>query len=448
MAPSLEQEASPQLSVHESFLVAPSPPVPETASLPLTFLDVVWLNSPPVERVFFYRLTCGADGIADILSNLRIWLSEALRTFYPLAGRLRVTPGTSDRYELYYQPGDGVTFTVAELDADVDELAADEPREVARILPLVPRLPDGGAVLAVQATVLRGGRGLAVGLTLQHAACDGASSTRFLHTWAAAGTGEGAPAPPVVDRALVNDPSGGRPLYDLPSTDEMEYVKMADDQLVATFTLSKEDIQRVKDAVDAAGEPRCSSLVATFGMVWSCYERAKDNSASDSGGETYLLVPVDQRARMKPDPIPDEYFGNCIGAAMHPAAKNQLAEADAVGLLTTCRAVAAAIERAVGEVASPEMAALWMGRIREAVTSGGGLLTVAGSPRFRVYDVNFGFGRPAKVEIMSVARTGVMAVAESRRSSGGMEVGMSLPPAGMQRFSECFLDAITWLHHH
>uniref|UniRef100_A0A8I6YUX9 Uncharacterized protein n=1 Tax=Hordeum vulgare subsp. vulgare TaxID=112509 RepID=A0A8I6YUX9_HORVV len=52
--------AYPRLHVLESAVVAPSPtpPAPET-SLPLTFLDVLWLNAPPVERVFFYRLAPG-----------------------------------------------------------------------------------------------------------------------------------------------------------------------------------------------------------------------------------------------------------------------------------------------------------------------------------------------------------------------------------------------------
>ncbi|XP_071684007.1 phenolic glucoside malonyltransferase 1-like [Lolium perenne] len=442
-----------ELSVLESAVAAPSPPAPETAcSLPLNFFDVFCLNSPPVERVFFYRLTPGTgDDITTILSNLKSSLSKALGVFYPLADRLRLTPGTDDRYELHYQPGDGVTFTVAEYDGDVDELAEDETRrEVAKILPLVPPLQVGvGPVLTVQATVLRGGRGLAVSLALHHAACDGASSTRFLHTWAAAaGTGTGAPPATVMDRTLVDDPSGGRPLYKLRSTDEMEYVKMADDQLVATFTLSKEDVQRVKDAVGAAAgarPPRCTSLVATFGFIWLSYQRAKDDAASN-GGETYFSCPIDQRSRMKPDPIPDEYFGNCVGAAMQAAPKNQLAAAGSDGLLAACTAVAAAIERAVRELGSPEKMALWVERIREARASGGGVLSVAESPRFRVYDVDFGFGRPAKVEIVSVARTGAMAVAESRQSSGGMEVGMSLPPAGMQRFQTCFHEAIKWLH--
>ena len=72
------------------------------------------------------------------------------------------------------------------------------------------------------------------------------------------------------------------------------------------------------------------------------------------------------------------------------------------------------------------------------------MLSVAGSPRFRVYDLDLGFGRPAKVDndIVSVAKTGAVAVAESRHSAGGMEVGVSLLRDGMDRFHKCFADAI------
>ncbi|KAM3315356.1 hypothetical protein ACQJBY_033841 [Aegilops geniculata] len=456
MAPAPQPEDSPKLNVVESAVVAPwpIPPVPET-SLQLTFFDVFWLNFPPVERVFFYHLVPGAATTATILSNLKTSLAQALRAFYPLAGRLRLRPGTTDRHELQYQPGDGVTFTVAMYDLDVDELALDEPREVAKIAQLVPPLPDGGAVLALQATVLRGGRGLSVGMALHHAACDGACSTRFLHTSAAACAGAVAPAPPVIDRTLVKDPSG---LCDafiraMASTEKKDYVKMPGDKLLATFTLSMENIQRIKDVVllAAAGKagapPRCSSLVATFGFIWSCHQRAKQDDAASNGGDgdsTYFLFPVDHRSRMEPDPIPDEYLGNCVGSALHAAPKDRIATSGAVGLFTACTAVASAIEQAVGvgSIRSPEL--LWE-RGREAMLSGGGVLAVAGSPRFRVYDVDFGFGQPTKVEIVSVARTGAMAVAESRRSSGGIEVGISLPPDAMRRFQCCFHDAIAWL---
>ncbi|CAM0875067.1 unnamed protein product [Alopecurus aequalis] len=457
MAPAAQQELPPPaLSVLETTLVTPSPGTGATlpeSSLPLTFFDVLWANSPPVERVFFYRLAADAN-VATILSNLKASLSQALHAFYPLAGRLRLTPGTADRYVIYYQPGDGVTFTVAEYrdDIDFDELVTDEPREVAKISPLAPPLPKGGAVLALQATVLR--RGLAIGMAVHHAACDGSCSTRFLHAWAAASTGAEGPPPPVIDRTLVKDPKDR--LYNffakaMPTAEHMEHVKVLDDKLFATFRLSKEDIQRVKDAI--AGEagrrgavpPRCSSLVATFGFIWSCYQRAKDGGGN-SGDRTYLCFPIDHRSRMKP-PIPDEYFGNCVGAALNAAPADQLAAAGAGGLFVACTAVAASIEEAVGGVGSPERIESWIERFKEVAVSGAGMLTVAGSPRFRVYEVDLGFGRPAKVEIVSVARTGAMAVAESRSSSGGMEVGISLAADGMQRFQKCIQDAIAWLHN-
>ncbi|CAL4948124.1 unnamed protein product [Urochloa decumbens] len=448
--------SSPRLRVHDTILVPPSPSPPET-SLPLTFLDIFWLNSPPVERLIFYRLAPDAD-VAAIISNLKDSLHEAIRAFYPLAGRLRLTPGTSDRYELHYRPDDAVTFTVAECDnddADIDGLTTDEPREVAKITTLVPPLPEGGGVLALQATLLSARRGLAVGVTVHHAACDGSGSTHFLHTWAAACSGAAAgarPPPPVIDRALVPDPRG---LYDtfskaLPSTGEMEFVKMSADQLLATFTLSTDDLRRVKEVVaDEAARrgvapPRCSSLVAAFGFVWSCYVRAKGSSGEGpSPTVRYLLFPVDHRSRMKP-PLPEKYLGNCVGPALATAPEGEVAAAGAGGIFSACAAVASAIDEAVRGFGTSSMDA-WVGRILEA--SAAGTLSVAGSPRFRVYELDFGFGRPEKVDIVSVARTGAVAVAESRSSAGGMEVGVSLQPAGMEKFQKCVADAVAWLHN-
>ncbi|KAG8070702.1 hypothetical protein GUJ93_ZPchr0006g44764 [Zizania palustris] len=164
--------------------------------------------SDPVERAFFYRL--GADDVNAVLSRLADSLSLALQAFYPVAGRLRLTPGKTNRYELFYQPGDGVAFTVAEHDGiDVDELAAGHPREAEKLSQFVPKLPEGGAMFAVQATVpLPSCRGLALGVTVTHVACDGASSTHFLHTWAAACAGVATPPPPppfIVSRAFIHE---------------------------------------------------------------------------------------------------------------------------------------------------------------------------------------------------------------------------------------------------
>jgi hypothetical protein len=456
-----DSSSSTCLRVLDTAVVTPSDPPLPRSSLPLTFLDLQWIHSPPVERIFFYRLGSTRDATDHLISDLKRSLSTALRIFFPLAGHLRVTPGSAvaTRHDISYEPGDGVAFTFAEFDgADLEDLASDQqPRQVAELARLVPRLhpavgEDGAALLAVQVTVLQPRGDLALGVTVHHAACDGAGSTSFIHTWAAAcaGAKESLPPPPVIDRTLVVEPVEG--LYDhyarnLPSTEEIEFVKMSPDQLLATFTLSDEHLQRIKGAV--AGEaarrgaqtpPRCSTLVAALGFVWSCYLRAKaetGDGAGDPETPTYFIVPVDHRPWMKP-PVPATYFGNCIGPAIGAAPKRDLVSAGADGLFTACSAITEGIGRAV---ASPGWETL-MERIKEVGARG--VLSVAGSPRLRVYGVDFGFGPPAKVEIVSVARTGAMAVAEIR-DRGGMEIGMSLPPAGMTAFRNCFDDAVAWL---
>ncbi|BAD61405.1 quercetin 3-O-glucoside-6''-O-malonyltransferase-like [Oryza sativa Japonica Group] len=94
---------------------------------------------------------------------------------------VRSTSAAARPPSLPLQPNDAVTFTVAKHDgAGIDELATDDPREVAKIASLVLALPQGGAVLTVQATVLlrlAAPRSLALGVTVHHAACDSVSTT-------------------------------------------------------------------------------------------------------------------------------------------------------------------------------------------------------------------------------------------------------------------------------
>ena len=62
-------------------------------ALPLTFFDVPWIFTGPVERVFFYPYPHPPERFrAALLPRLVSSLSAALRAFYPL-----LLPGTSTR---------------------------------------------------------------------------------------------------------------------------------------------------------------------------------------------------------------------------------------------------------------------------------------------------------------------------------------------------------------
>ncbi|KAG8070700.1 hypothetical protein GUJ93_ZPchr0006g41459 [Zizania palustris] len=441
--------------------VTPSSPTGEAAlperAMPLTFMDALWFwnISDPVECVFFYRL--GADDVDAVLSRLADSLSLALHAFYPLAGRLRLTPGKTNRYELFYQPGDGVAFTVAEHDGvDVDELAADHPREAEKLSQFVPKLPEGGAVFAVQATVLLPScRGLALGVTVQHVACDGASSTHFLHTWAAACAGVATPPPPppfIVSRAFIHEREDIYDSFARRLQNQQTRSKPPDvvGKLFATFTLSRETLHSIKDIWTGEAvrrgvrPPRCTSIVAMLAVIWQCFSRATPGSDAepDRNGRAHLIIPVDLRTRMEPGVPDSKYFGNCVGLCFASAPKKDLIAIGVDGLIAACSEVAAAIDGATSY--DPDSWNRYGDRVIE-VLKDGPFLSVAGSPRFRVYDVDFGFGRPAKVDIVSVAKTGAIALAEGRSGSGGIEVGIALPLDRMEMFRRCFVDAVAWL---
>ncbi|CAD6226670.1 unnamed protein product [Miscanthus lutarioriparius] len=252
--------------------------------------------------------------------------------------------------------------------------------------------------------------------------------------------------PPIIDLILLPNL---RCLYEVfiqgaPSSEELESIKMSTDQLLATFALSKDDLKRVKDVVaDEAIRrgvvpPRCSSLVATFGL------RAKEGGSGGpgEGPMTYMALAVDHRSRMKP-PLSDKYLGNCVGLAFVLAPTGELATAGVGGIFSTCTAVASSIDEAVRDIGTSSME-VWMDCNREVFPMG--VLTVSSLPRFRVYDLDFEFGWPTKVDVVPMSSIGVVAVAESRGGDGGIEVGVSLQPAAIGSYKKCFTDAITWLY--
>ncbi|PQQ10726.1 phenolic glucoside malonyltransferase 1-like isoform X1 [Prunus yedoensis var. nudiflora] len=68
---------------------------------------------------------------------------------------------------------------------------------------------------------------------------------------------------------------------------------------------------------------------------------------------------------------------------------------------------------------------------------------VAGSPRFGIYDTDFGWGRPSKVEVVSIEETGAMSLAESRDGiPGDVEVGLVLEKHHMQAFASLFAKGL------
>ncbi|CAH2040431.1 unnamed protein product [Thlaspi arvense] len=153
---------------------------------------------------------------------------------------------------------------------------------------------------------------------------------------------------------------------------------------------------------------------------------------------THFVFSVDCRSRME-HPICSTYFGNCLAVCFVAADSKVLIGEEGVGMAV----------KAIGEA---------LGRLKEGVLRGaeawlsyGSSLSVqrervfslAGSPRFELYNVDFGWGRPTKVEVVSIAKSGAFSLSDSRDGSGGVEIGVVLKNSEIEAFSSLFADGLS-----
>ncbi|MQL75867.1 hypothetical protein Taro_008227 [Colocasia esculenta] len=461
MGPAEHQQAQKlETKILEHCLVAPAAGSAAPVTLPLTYFDYVFLPFHPVQRVFFYELPCSRSlFLSGHLPRLKLSLSLALREFRPLAGSLVLPPHCASP-EVRCSDGDAVAFTVAESGDELYFLSGNRARDAARLHPLVPLLLHGeGAkrspVLALQATLFPGA-GMALGVTVQHAVADGSTSAHFLKTWATTcRLGRNGVfgvscvgGPPSYDRTVIRDPTGlGRTfLADLEMLREDRRMEAWDlaghsDILRASFVVTYQQIQQLGLRVTGKSSLKCSPYALACGFVWACLVKAR--VVDDVGGYTteHFGFVTGCRERMEPS-APATYFGNCLGICCVEANRSDLAGED--GAVAASTAICKTIRRLEERGGAFRGAENWVRDIFRLAAMG--ILTVAGSPKLGMYQVDFGWGRPRKVEVVSIERTGAMSIAEAKEEEGGgLEIGLVLPREEMSRFRGFFAEGLKQL---
>jgi hypothetical protein len=206
-----------------------------------------------------------------------------------------------------------------------------------------------------------------------------------------------------------------------------------------TFFLGTDDIKSLRRRIDdlasaeaGGSKPKpVSTFVALAALSWTAFVRSKGLGAGD---DTYLMFLADLRTRLDP-PVSEAYLGNCVRACMASCAdaSELLGEA---GILRAARAVQAA----VAAMEEAPMAGTDKGWIHTLMRLPFHRMTnVAASPRFRAYDVaDFGFGKPARVELVSMNHDGEMVLVGGRHE-GEVQASVSIDPAHMEMFKACIL---------
>ncbi|ESR50205.1 hypothetical protein CICLE_v10033612mg [Citrus x clementina] len=419
-----------------------SPPSSDSvtaSTLPLTYFDTLWLKFPPSERVFFYQITDLTFDLFNsvILPKLADSLSLTLLHYLPLAGHI-MWPADSAKPAVYYFPdqNDGVSFTVAESDADFSHLSGNNGnREAVEFHHLTPQLSitdDKAEVVAIQITLFPK-QGFCISVLTHHALI------------------------PCFDRTLIKDRKGLDVVYanhwlafqsDKRSLKlvSMPALKAHSSMVRRSFELTREDIKKLRDKVQGnevlirqAKELHLSSYVLTCAYVYVCLIKAM---GVEGDAPVMLRVGANCRSRLDP-PLPVNYFGNCVSGHGTPAKVSDVVDPEN-GIAFVADRLSDLVKGLKREVIEGSEEKIL--NLLKYVKEGGGqapgrLLGVAGSNRFDVYGSDFGWGKPKRVEII-LDRVGSIYLVESRNGGGAVEVGVVLEKPQMEAFSSLFVNGL------
>lgn len=462
-----------QVKVSRVSMIAPAIPTVKHRMF-LSSIDLSMIATNNMRKLLFYKTQ---KEFSTIVDELKGSLSLALVDFFPFAGRLDIDGGESGRPEVDCNDA-GAEFVEAAIDIVFEHLEKDEFQHKSFFKELVQTRDKSydASLLSIQVTAFQGG-GICIGVNFHHVIADGASFWHFMKCWAELSRGlpisenpchmrtyykrdkESYSIPKISVRAeeVVNDRikeaqilrftrddllpmknseislSTSDPSRNMNSSIQKPIKSEGTKLEITTFHFSEKMIQSLKERSGAS-----SSFVAVAAQFWRCVMEAREVPENEA---VYFALAVDCRGRVNP-PLPPTYFGNCICIGTARTTAKQLLGQD-IGF-------AAALIQELIHSSNWEMqlnnridwveSQLCSCDKDRSVTipnfpkyQGRYIVRVAMSPKFPVYDIDHGWGRPLNVQAAFLGEIGGMLLfvgSEGRRS---IALSTQLPQHQMER---------------
>ncbi|CAJ1782352.1 unnamed protein product [Sphenostylis stenocarpa] len=453
----------------------PLPPnsEPTISLLPLTFFDLPWLFFSPSQPLFFYEFPHPtSDFHATIVPKLKQSLSVTLQHYYPFAGKFSPSSDLTKPH-LICTDNISVAFTVTESNGDFNHFCDNHPRDVKDFHFLVPKLGSSFShagkeefpLIAIQLTLFPN-VGICIGLAFHHVVADGRTFHNFLNTWATYCRGFAASAfslkpLPSYDRSVIVDAKGleevfmkewrkRRLVQDIAIGRQPRSVDLSG-MVRATFLMSATEMEKIKRFIinfcKEKNQPQpvhLSPYVLSCAFIWVCLlkiqqfvnEKVNKNNLEDptyfgfiAGGITRLDYPV-----------PKTYLGNCVGFGRASVRRKELLGED--GIVVAARAIGSTVKKLDASlIAGAEKWILDWEELYESEQH----VHATWSPKLKLYELDFGWGRPKKIEEIAIDYTRAFSLVQSRGLEGGFEIGLALTKRKMDTFSMFFTEGLSAL---
>ncbi|XP_035841804.1 malonyl-coenzyme A:anthocyanin 3-O-glucoside-6''-O-malonyltransferase [Helianthus annuus] len=373
-------DSVPTLTVLEQSQVSPPPATTCLQSLPLSFFDILWLIfRDPVHTLFFYDLPITKTQFTQtIVPNLKQSLSITLQHFFPFVGKLTIFPTSTRKPEIRYVEGDSVKVTFTECNLDFNDLTGNHPRKCDKFYHLIPLL------------------GCATKFS------DGDCITM-----------------PVFSVQVTLFPNYG-------------------------ISIGMTNHHSLGDASTRFCFLKAWTSIAQFGSddwflangTLPVYDRLAKYAKLDESYLKYAKVETfNEGSRMDP-PVATTYFGNCVMPCMTLARTSILNEKE--GFLTAAKLIG---ENLYKMLTNKDGVVSHLGPIENWLLDDGlpmRFMGVAGTPKLKFYDLDFGFGKPIKHEAISTDYSGSISINACRESNQDLEIGVCLSATDMGVFVRNF----------
>lgn len=382
------------VSILSTSTIFPAKPT-QAEYCPLSPFDLQFARANYGQIVLFFQREDNINS-HELVERLKWSLAEVLVYFYPLAGRLAESP---DGFLHVKCTDEGVQFIEAAVDGTLEHILLQKsPRYIQELLfPLNDCIcADGQSLplLAVQVTQLKDA--VAMAFSLNHMLADGYSFSHFINSWSDICGGSLTIAkPPFHHRFRAGSRTVDRKYLQLLETVQ-RFLPPSRDLQEVVFHFNKDMMARLKNHVnthkDKKGTVVYSAFKALAAHLWVSITRARKLRAED---ETTLSLSVDCRGRLIP-PLPTSYFGNAIHVQRITARTEELVAN--VGILTAASLLQESIEAAQRDEMIRFRIEEWMKNPTLITRQGiNNFISIGSSPRFALYQNDFGFGRPVCV---------------------------------------------------
>ncbi|KAF6157710.1 hypothetical protein GIB67_037283 [Kingdonia uniflora] len=365
---------------------------------PLVTFDLPYVTFYYNQKLLLYK----GDDFEEKVAKLKEGLGVVLKEFYPLAGRLGkdeegVLRVVCDNENIGVEVVEAIAEEVTVADLAEDEIPRSDFQEIVPYTGIMNLEGLHRPLLAVQLTKLKDG--LAIGCAFNHAVLDGNSTWHFMTSWSeiCCGATE-VSVQPFHDRTKAR---GTRVKLDLPElTTNEDMVKANGDAKLGPqlrekiFRFSESAIDKIKSVVNSKvsnGTKPYSTFQSLGVHIWRAVSRARHLKPKDI---TVFTIFIDCRKRVEP-PMPDNYFGNLIQAVFTvTAAGLLLGNPPEFGASMLQKVIESHDWKAIDERSKQWESAPMLFQFKDA---GINCVAVGSSPRFEIYNVDFGWGKPETV---------------------------------------------------